>query len=46
VAARDTEVTECLTDKGCEVIRFGYRTDEWLEECSRHSYLFGQSQQD
>jgi very-short-patch-repair endonuclease len=46
VAARDAEVTDCLVDKGCSVIRFGYRRDEWLEECNRHSYLFGQLQQD
>ncbi len=37
---RDQEQTECMMDKGYEVIRFGYE-DNWAGIIEQYSYIFG-----
>lgn len=42
VAARDAEVTECLVDMGCTVIRFGYEQQQWPQTITESSHVFGE----
>ncbi|MBN1811811.1 MAG: DEAD/DEAH box helicase [Anaerolineae bacterium] len=41
IAVQDHQVTACLEDVGCTVIRFGYQHTRWVLVCDEHSYLFG-----
>lgn len=43
VAARDAEVTDCLVDMGCTVIRFGYEQQQWPQGVSENSHVFGET---